>query len=573
MAAEQTFLSKFDDLRSQAEEMLRQEPHRSFDGPSDFLELINELKIYQAELEIQNEELKRAQTELSELQQEYENLYEFAPCGYLTLDPAGTITKVNLTGSRLLATSRSILQYQNLSRFIDLGRDGAFLTTLRISAETGKKQGIDLPIKRENEPPLWVRAEIEADRDKNNRVNLWRVVLLDISAQRKAQEDKQKVEKQLRHAQKMESIGTLAGGVAHEFNNILTIILGYNELLAESKSNETKEGTEEIRIAGLRGRDVVRQLLLFSRKSDEKQSRIEIGSILQESIRLIRPTITANIAIDLNLSDDIDPILGNATQINQLLINLCSNAADAIQKADGTITITLDNTVLNLKNAPLPDGLKEGSYVKLTIADNGIGMEKKTLDRIFEPYFSTKDFDKGTGLGLAIVHGIVESHDGAIFVDSRPEKGSEFTILFPALKGSSQQVLTQPTDLPTGHERILYVEDDHSILKISRQRLERLGYSVVGFTDPTKALNAFTDAPGSFDLVITDMEMPRMTGDQLIVEILKIRPDTPTILCTGYSEKISEEKAQQLGISLFVLKPVEKETLAVGIRKVLDATD
>lgn len=570
MAADQTFQHKFEHLRDRAKELLQKDSLRTFNEPSDFLETINELKIYQAELEIQNEELQRAQMELSELQQEYANLYEFAPCGYLTLNATGAITKINLTGSRLLACPRSLLQYKIFSSFIAEDKRSAFLDAIAICGKTETKQSLELPLNRENEAPLWVRVEVEADRDGYHEVKQWRVVILDISAQKQAEKEKQKIEKELRQAQKMESLGTMAGGIAHEFNNILFIILGYCDLLLTDRDkSRVKKGLEEIRIAGLRGRDVIRQLLLFSRNDDVQQARVALNSTLLETIKLIRPTVSTNIEIELNIDDDVKPICGNTTQINQLLINLCSNAADAIVNKNGKINISLCNTFLPPIDIASPS-TPTSKYVKLTVSDNGVGMNKKTLSRMFEPYFTTKDTGKGTGIGLAVVHGIVESHNGIISVESQPGNGTTFTILFPINEGNIEQSTEAITDFSTGHERILYVDDDNAILKVGKQLLERLGYTVTEFSEPVKALATYSSNPDAFDIVITDMEMPDLTGDRLITEILRIRPGIPTVLYTGYSERMTQEKALELGASQFLLKPINKENLATTIRKALD---
>ena len=381
------------------------------------------------------------------------------------------------------------------------------------------------------------------------------------------------LEDEVRHSQKMESIGTLAGGIAHEFNNILSIIIGNNEIVGDETPDwsPVKENIEEIRIASMRARDVVRQLLIYSRKDDASKKPIEIGSLVKETTRLIRSSTPANIEISHNISGDLPLVIGNATQINQVLINLCSNAKDAILYSNGRIIIKLNKTTVNRdENKSFLSKVESGNYVKLIISDNGCGIGEESINNIFDPYFTTKEIGKGTGIGLAVVHGIVERHDGAIFVESTPEKGTQFTILFPAYEGKTDKPVDIEIDLPKGSEKIIFVDDEPSILKLVKQRLENLGYTVSGTTDPVEALKILESNPYGFDLVITDMAMPHMTGDQLVQKILKIRPEIPTILCTGYSEKISENEALELGVSSFVMKPLEKADFAMTVRKVLD---
>lgn len=380
------------------------------------------------------------------------------------------------------------------------------------------------------------------------------------------------LEEALRHSHKMEAIGNLAGGIAHEFNNILSIIIGNNELILEDlpKWSLTTECAEEIKIAGMRARDVVKQLLTFSRQDSSERKVIDTRSVVAESLKLIRSSIPANINIVLNLSNDVYPIMANDTQINQLLINLCSNAADAMENEGDTITVGLSNEIINDTIKKAEPVLKTGRYVKIVVKDNGMGMNQNMLSRIFDPYYTTKEIGKGTGIGLAIVHGIVNRHGGSIVADSHPGKGTTFAVFLPAHEGLFKREKDEHIVLPTGDERILYVDDEPSVVKIGKRHLESLGYSVVSTTDPLIAFEMLKVGPYKFDLVITDMAMPKMTGDQLIRKILRVRPEMPTIICTGYSSKISARKAADIGISSFAMKPLGKADLAKMVRKVLD---
>ncbi len=398
-------------------------------------------------------------------------------------------------------------------------------------------------------------------------------IVYDITARKKAEKEKASLEAQLLHAQKMESIGTLSGGIAHDFNNLLGIILGNTELAMEDveELHSAKYNLMEIRTASLRARDVVKQLLSFSRKTDAKQRPVKLVQIVENVLSFLRSSIPMSIEIHKNIPYDTDNIiLADATQINQVMINLFTNAVHAMEDTGGVITIGIQNVYLDQVSAPFYPDLSLGNYVKLTVSDTGTGIDHEIKDRIFDPYFTTKEVGKGSGIGLSVVHGIVKSHNGAIYVDSKFGKGTTFSILFPATEEEAVIETEANEKLSTGNERILFVDDEKSMAEIGRRRLERLGYQVEAKTNPIEALELFRADPDQFDLVITDMTMPHITGDKLVKEILKIRPDMPTILCTGFSEKIDEEKAKKIGVRQYIEKPFDRGKLSRLVRKVLD---
>ena len=383
--------------------------------------------------------------------------------------------------------------------------------------------------------------------------------------------EKKYLEAQLHQAHKMESIGTLAGGVAHDFNNILGIILGNVELALDDIPEEspTHLNLEEIRIASHRAKDVVGQLLSFARKTKLEKKPTNVGSVIKESLRLLRSSIPSSIDIRQNIANDVDTILADPTQLNQILINLCTNADHAMPEG-GIIEITLKNVKFNPKSALQYPGLLPGRYVHLAIADTGHGILQEDIDRIFDPYFTTKEVGKGAGMGLAVVHGIVKDHKGIIQAESELGKGTTFNILFPAIKRRVAVEVETDDMLPAGNEKILFVDDEASLVKMGCRRLERLGYTVEGMTSPFDALERFRSKPDQFDLIISDMTMPEITGDRLIKEILDIRSDIPVILCTGFSEKINGEKATDIGAAEYIEKPVDQRKLAFKVRSVLD---
>ena len=380
-----------------------------------------------------------------------------------------------------------------------------------------------------------------------------------------------RMEEELRQAHKMESIGTLAGGIAHDFNNILGIILGNTELAIDDvpQWNPARFNLEEIRTATLRARDVVRQLLSFARKTRLEKKPTNIVPIVKESLKLLRSSIPTSIDIRQNIPEDVDTILANPTQINQVLINLCTNADHAMPHG-GIIEVVLKNEALDENVTSRYPDLNPGRYVNLTVSDTGHGISEEDMDRIFDPYYTTKDVGKGTGMGLAVVHSIVKEHNGIITVKSKAGKGTTFSIFFPMVEKDVVMESEPADNLPMGNEKILFIDDEPSIVNIARQRLERLGYEVDAKMSPIEALELLRSKPDHFDLVITDLTMPKMTGDVLVKEILNIRPDIPVILCTGFSEKIDEKKAKAIGAADYIEKPVDQYDFAFKVRKVLD---
>jgi PAS domain S-box-containing protein len=396
----------------------------------------------------------------------------------------------------------------------------------------------------------------------------------DITDRKLAENEKERLEEQLRQSHKMEAIGTLAGGIAHDFNNMLGIILGNTELAMDDvpEWNPARLNLEEIKTACLRAKDVVRQLLSFARKTDQERKPVKINPIVTGSLKLLRSSIPTSIEIRSNIPKESQIIFAEPTQINQVMINLCNNAAQAMEDEDGIIEISLDSMTLDESTAQSYE-LSPGRYVKLTVNDTGHGIDPEIKDRIFDPYFTTREVGKGSGMGLAVVHGIVMNHDGAITVDSEVGKETTFNVFIPIVRREPVPEVTIDEDLPTGKERVLFVDDEESIVRMGTQRLERLGYKVESTTSPIEALDLFRSKPDQFDLVITDLTMPKFTGDKLVKEILNIRPDMPIIICTGFSKKMDRDKAREIGAAGYLEKPHEKRSLARMVRQILDGKE
>jgi len=385
------------------------------------------------------------------------------------------------------------------------------------------------------------------------------------------------LETQLRHAQKMEAIGTLAGGIAHDFNNILSAIIGYTELaiLDDEDQMPVRGSLDQILKAAKRAADLISQILSFSRRNTHARQALYLKPILAEALKLLRGTLPSSIEITSNFDQDAPPILADATQMHQIIMNLCTNAAYAMQHKGGTLSITLrklDPTAARPAwQAELPTSIP---YLQLTIADTGHGMPPEVLARIFEPYFTTKCGGDGTGLGLATVQGIVKAHAGIIHAESDVDQGSAFHIVLPACSAGHVFPGNDPKepDIPRGNkEKILVVDDEESLTMMISTALTYLGYDVEAYTSSVKALNAFVAAPSAYDCIISDQTMPTLSGADFARRVLAIRPDLPFILCSGYTEMVNAESAREIGIAEFVLKPATGRSLAAIVDKLLHA--
>ncbi|MBN1848879.1 MAG: PAS domain S-box protein [Deltaproteobacteria bacterium] len=384
--------------------------------------------------------------------------------------------------------------------------------------------------------------------------------------------ERKRLEAQLQQSQKMEAIGTLAGGIAHDFNNILGIILGNTELAIDDVPdwNPGYHNLQEVRKACLRARDVVKQILSFSRASNQTFRSLQITPIIKESLRLLRSSIPSTIDIQQSFECPSDTIKADPTQINQILLNLCTNAAQAMADTGGIMMVRLENIEIREEDE-LTQNLKPGPYVKLMVSDTGPGIAPEIMNRIFDPYFTTKKIGKGTGIGLAVVQGIVNKHGGAVMVETQINKGTSFHIFLPCVEKIAADEIQTARLLPKGNERILFVDDEKDIVATIPPLLERLGYTVIARTNSLEALEAFRREPGAFDLVVTDQTMPNMTGDKLAEEIRKLHAHIPIILCTGFSETTNEQKSKESGINAYVLKPFDKTEIARVVREMLDS--
>ena len=395
---------------------------------------------------------------------------------------------------------------------------------------------------------------------------------IDLSEQIQAEVDKERLEVQLRQAQKMEALGTLAGGIAHDFNNILSAVLGYSELGLQDLENQDHPlypKLKAINHAGHRARDLVEQILAFSRMQEQLQAPIRISPIVREALKLLQSSLPANIQVNVAITAD-KSVLGDPTQIHQIIMNLCTNAYHAMQASGGVMEVLLEQVSVDASMDFGAMDLPPGPYLQLTVSDTGAGISPAIIDRIFDPYFTTKDKSKGTGLGLAVVHGIVKRHRGEISVESRVGEGTRFTVFLPVSGDERTENGTHPVSLPRGAEHVLLVDDETHLVEIGSEMLQRLGYRVTAITVSTDALEAFKQDPFRFDIVVSDYNMPGLTGDQLARQVLAIRRDTPIIVCTGFSAVFDKHRAQAIGIRQILMKPVTMQAIAHAVREVLD---
>ena len=714
------------DGRHQAEEPfsdLRAEAEGRVDGDSggelpvaptteDIRALFHDLKVHQAELEIQNDSLREAQRELERSRDRYSRLYNQAPVGYMTVDASGIVVQANATLHTLLGAEQGSLLHKSFSRFIYPGDQPVFFgrfrafyknpgrkhldvrlasaaaaddvrhvrlegrrvagldsvpesaepvdyllvsvsdVTVEKRADTARREALsdlrgifnagvplsrldreftvvevndvfyaplgidragavgrkcyelwggphchtaDCPLRRiingtdqveyekilesvDGGEPRTFLMKSRPFRDVDGNIDGMVESYIEVTERKRAEARLREQEAQLRHSQKLEAVGTLAGGIAHDFNNILFPIIGYTEMAQDGVDSETPayRYLGEIFKAALRARELVQQILTFSRRDEHEVKPVRIQSIVKETVKLLRSSMPINVNLAPNLDEDSEPVMADPTRIHQVLMNLCTNAYHAMRETGGSLEIDLTRYRVKAGDPSAPDDLAPGRYVRLTVRDNGVGIADEVRDRIFDPYFTTRETGEGTGLGLSVVLGIVEEYGGRISVESAPGYGTAFDIYFPAAisrgEDDESEAEAKPA-APGGKERVLLVDDELQVLDMLRSHLERLGYTVFARSDGEDALATFRSRRDEVDLVITDMSMPGRSGAALAQAILAIDPKKPIILCTGFSAAITEEAALEMGIRAFVMKPVVLREMAETIRAVLDSAE
>ena len=507
-------------------------------------------------------ERKQAEEELRENESKFRNLFDLSPQAISLTDvKTGQLVDINNKFCGLTQYPKEDLIGKTTTEAGFYSKEDRSIFMKKLQA-SGEADGLEMKFKAKDGSIITALMFARVVNIEGRQLIL--TIFNDMTTQKY-------LEAQLLQSQKMESIGNLAGGIAHDFNNILSSVIGFTELSLDEveKGTHIEDNLQEIYTAGKRAKDLVKQILAFARQSGEELKPIQVDTIATEVLKFIRYSIPTTIEIKQNMESD-SLIMGNATQVHQILMNLFTNAAHAMEDKGGILEFSLKDVVMDRGVNRENLDLKPGNYIEIKVSDTGSGIAPEIIGSIFDPYFTTKGPGEGTGMGLATVHGIIESYGGKILVDSKPEQGTVFTIYLPVTRKRQEHRPYQPEMLPAGKERILFVDDEAPIAKMGGKALERLGYTVSIRTSSIEALELFRTKPNEFDLVITDMTMPNMTGDRLAIELMKIRPDIPVILCTGYSKRISEESASEMGIKAFAYKPVVKADLAKTVRKVLD---
>ncbi|PJA29236.1 MAG: hypothetical protein CO189_02815 [candidate division Zixibacteria bacterium CG_4_9_14_3_um_filter_46_8] len=448
--------------------------------------------------------------------------------------------------------------------------------TLRQAVERAISKGmpyeIELDMVRPDGEIRYTNTRGEAIKDESGRVVRLYGTVQDITEHKLAEKEKSQLEAQLHQTQKMEAIGTLAGGIAHDFNNILTAIIGYTEFARDSShgDSDTLNDLDEVMKAANRAKNLVQQILTFSHRDEISLQPIDIRPVVKEALKLLRATLPTTISFQQHINTNGESILADPTQIHQILMNLCTNAYHAMQETGGNLAIELKVIEVDANFVAAHQDLKEGKHLQLTVSDTGHGMDQATMERIFEPFFTTKKAGQGTGMGLSTVHGIVKKHGGIITVYSEPQKGATFSVYFPVISRETETNDQPPEPTSYGNERILLVDDEEQVVELGKRMLGKLGYQATATTSSMDAMETFRTNPDDFDLIITNITMPKMTGLTLAKEAMNIRPDIPIIFMTGFSELITSKQAEQLGIAGYISKPLNLTDFSRTLRRVLD---
>ena len=519
--------------------------------------------------------LREIDAQLKEAERKYRELAEFLPQGIFEIDADGNLLYLNQKGHALFGYQPADLAsgFQVLEAFSPADRERVRADIRRILAG-GKLDPPEYTALRKDGTPFPVRILAGSILRENLPVGV-RGVVIDLTDMRRAEEDRKRLETQLQQAQKMEALGTLAGGVAHDFNNILAVIVGNANLLelSEGLSAADRGCLRQILAASARARELIKQILAFSRRGTQEKILVNLKPVVKETVQFLKSTLPSSIEVRQHIAAEAPPLLADPTQMQQVLMNLCTNAAHAME---GTQTrrlgIRLDALRLAEEELRFEPDIEAGDFVRLAVSDTGYGIDPRIRERIFEPYFTTKPAGKGTGLGLSVVHGIVRHHGGFIRVESEPGLGTEIHVFLPAARPLATDA-SRPAalvEIPHGEGVVLFVDDEPALAEMGLQMLSCIGYTPEIRTSPLEALEAFRAHPRRYCAVVTDLSMPQMNGIQLARRLREIRPDIPVALCTGFSEPSAEDRARAAGVAAFLYKPLTLADLANALKTLLE---
>jgi PAS domain S-box-containing protein len=554
--------------------------------PEETRKLVHELRTHQIELEIQNEELRRAQEELIESRDRYTDLYDFAPVGYATVGKKGLILEANLTLAKMVCISRPELLNMPFSTFMVREDQDTYYRHRQEVLESHGRGTCRLRMLRRDSEPFWVEmdtipTEVEAGDKIDTRL---RTAIMDITERKRAEEERLSLERQVQYAQKLESLGVLAGGIAHDFNNILMAILGNVNLALDglSPTSLVRGNLLEIEKAVKRAADLARQMLAYAGRGRFVMERIDVGELVKEMAQLLEVSISKKVVLEENFAENLPAFHGDVTQIRQTIMNLITNASEAIGDRSGVIRLSTgamycDRAWLAGVNETLRAGLgeplPEGVYTYIEVVDTGCGMDAVTLEKIFDPFFTTKF--KGRGLGLSAVLGIVHGHKGAVKIRSAVGKGTTIRVLFPATERAEGSIAIQREDDESegndwrGSGTVLVVDDEEMVRAVSEPMLERMGFQVLTVPDGREALKAMGEHAGEIVCMLLDLTMPVMDGKETLRQMRRLRFDTPVILCSGYNEPEATRHFLGQGLAGFLQKPFDMATLRATLQKVL----
>jgi PAS domain S-box-containing protein len=561
-------------LRDRAEALARDTAppdDRAAPTPEDAPRLLHELRTHQIELELQNEELRRAQVELDAARARYFDLYDLAPVGYCTVSEPGLILEANLTAASLLGLARSALVRQPLTRFVMPADQDLHYQHRRRLLQTGEPQHYELRLVRPDGTSFWAELSATVAPADDGQPEC-RLVLTDVTQRKAAEAERISLADQLEQARRLEAIGRLAGGVAHDFNNMLSVILSSADLalLALDPAASLHAELSEIRQAARRSADLTRQLLAFARQQVIAPVVLDVGVQVERLIGLLRTLVGEAIALDWRPEPALWPVLLDPTQLDQILTNLCANARDAIP-GTGRVTLGAGNVVLAADRGVAHPGVGPGEYLRLSVSDDGRGLSPEAQEHLFEPFYTTKVMGKGVGLGLATIHGIVRQNAGSIEVRSEPGRGTTFEVLLPRHRGAVERpVRTAAPTFQRGHETVLLVEDEPALLRLTARMLRHLGYTVHEAISPDRALALAEEHAGTIDLLVTDVMMPRMNGRELARSLQSRWPRLRCLLMSGYPSDVLGGVGVGEPGHCFLQKPFSAEALATLVRRALE---